>query len=74
MLFQIKYETNGFKKGDMVVSNQAAKGHQSPYKIESFFCWDNKIEVHLENNNFIWSIDVLEHYDPKIHIHEHRAS
>ena len=53
---QVKFEMNGFKQGDLVVSSQAAKGHQTPYKIDSFFCWGGVTEVHLTNNKNHWPL------------------
>ena len=65
MTLEVKYEMSGFKKGDMVISNQAAKGHQTAYEIESFFCWDDRVEVHLKDNKYRWPISCLEHYNFK---------
>ena len=62
MAVEIKYEVGNFKKGNIVVSNKAAKGHQTPFEIEYFLVWDDEIEVRLKNNQYKWTFDCLELY------------
>jgi NifB/MoaA-like Fe-S oxidoreductase len=57
---QVKFEMNGFKQGDMVVSNQAT--NKTPYKIDLFYCKEGVTEVHLVNSKQHWPIEALEHY------------